>query len=134
MTPDLSLLHGEVLVSGMQLEAFSAASLPSRPAERFAALFAHRQQWAADDLKPYIASLEVRRCASMRDVSDAGLVRVAAKEALLPGFARSNCLPRTAGAGAIDRVSAAAVYTRHAARCRQHNQLQCTIVEMDHNS
>ena len=67
MEPDLSLLHGEVLVTGAQLEAFSAASLPARPAERFAALFAYRQQWAGDDLKPFIASLEVSRC-----VYDAG--------------------------------------------------------------
>ena len=59
MAPDLTLLHGEVLASGEQLEAFSAASLPARPADRFAVLFAHRQQWAADDLKPYIAGLEV---------------------------------------------------------------------------
>ena len=62
MAPDMTLLHGKVLVSGEQLEAFSAASLPARPAERFAVLFKHRQQWAADELKPYIAALEVCAC------------------------------------------------------------------------
>ena len=59
MQPELQLLSGEVLVNGAQLETFSAASLPMRPEERFAVLFAHRQLWAADDLEPYIASMEV---------------------------------------------------------------------------
>ena len=62
MTPELSLLTGEVLMDGAQLQAFSAASLPMRPEERFAMLFAHRQHWAADVLKPYIVSLEVMPC------------------------------------------------------------------------
>ena len=70
MAPDLSLLHGEVLVSGEQLEAFSAASLPTRTAERFAVLFAHREQWAADDLKPYIAGLEVSACIAISSYVD----------------------------------------------------------------
>lgn len=60
MSPDLSMLRGEVLVEAGQLHAFSAAALPKAPAQRFAALFAHRPIWPADDIPPYMLGLEVR--------------------------------------------------------------------------
>ena len=111
MEPDLTLLHGEVLVSGEQLEAFSAASLPSRPAERFGVLFAHRQQWAAEDLKPYIAGLEVRAgtCQHANALISQRLSRTFAKPLL------QNILTLLAGTRPIYRVFAAEIHTCHTA-------------------
>ena len=86
MAPDLSLLHGEVLVNKTQLEGFSAASLPARPAQRFAALFARRQQWAADDLKPYIASLEVSRCTCSASTIGTALLLPYEGQPMMPGL------------------------------------------------
>lgn len=118
MDPDLSLLQGEVLVNDAQLEAFSAASLPARPAERFTALFAHRQQWAADDLKPYIASLEVSRCISASTAANAALLAIRGSDArtlLCYSWRRQSITRASAGTRAINRGFAAALHARHAA-------------------
>ncbi len=112
MEPDLTLLHGEVLVSGEQLEAFSAASLPTRAAERFAVLFAHRQQWAADDLKPYIAGLEVSACIWPCVLM---LIQHVGCHSGLANANPYNFPLSLAGTRAIYRVFAAEIHTRHAA-------------------
>lgn len=65
MRPDLSMLRGEVLVEAGHLHAFSAATLPKAPAQRFAALFAQRPIWPAEDIPPYMAGLEVRTSTEM---------------------------------------------------------------------
>lgn len=58
MTPDRSLLRGEALeekVGGeVWLRPFSAALLPSKPAERFDVLFQQKPRWLWEDLEPYL--------------------------------------------------------------------------------
>lgn len=58
MHAELRMLEGEVLYEKIGVEtwvrAFSAAALPSTPAERFAALFQERPKWEWKDLEPYI--------------------------------------------------------------------------------
>ncbi|MCO5559423.1 hypothetical protein L7F22_013023 [Adiantum nelumboides] len=57
----LDLLKGEVLVekfgSDTWLRPFSVTTLPSNPAERFAALFRERSKWEWQDLEPFISDL-----------------------------------------------------------------------------
>lgn len=63
MQPNLEMLEGEVLMERIGIEtwvwAFSVSSLPSTPAERFAALFGVRQKWEWRDLEPFIRDLWV---------------------------------------------------------------------------
>ncbi|KAK9145208.1 hypothetical protein Sjap_005111 [Stephania japonica] len=63
MSADFEMLEGQVLVENIGMEtwiwAFSVSSLPSTPAERFAALFQERQKWEWKDLQPYIRDLRV---------------------------------------------------------------------------
>ncbi|RWR86078.1 Sister chromatid cohesion protein Dcc1 [Cinnamomum micranthum f. kanehirae] len=63
MCARLEMLEGEVLVDRIGVESwirpFSVSSLPSTPAERFAALFRERQKWEWRDLEPYIRDLRV---------------------------------------------------------------------------
>ena len=125
MTPELSLLSGEVLGDGPQLEAFSAASLPVQPEKRFAALFAHRQQWAADDLKPYIMSLEVMHCARCDATSDLCWHLVSVTSSMgtmcfgdMRPLVRADVHFLDAGTWAVDRVSAAALHARNAGLMR----------------
>ncbi|KAG9444608.1 hypothetical protein H6P81_015948 [Aristolochia fimbriata] len=63
MVASLEMLEGEVLMEKVGIETwirvFSASSLPSTPAERFAALFQERQKWERKDLNPYIRNLRV---------------------------------------------------------------------------
>ncbi|KAK9121538.1 hypothetical protein Syun_019155 [Stephania yunnanensis] len=63
MSAGFEMLEGEVLVENIGVEtwiwAFSVSSLPSTPAERFAALFQARQKWEWKDLQPYIRDLRV---------------------------------------------------------------------------
>jgi hypothetical protein len=40
---------------------FPVVELPSDPEARFAALFAQRPRWEADELEPYLAGMAVRR-------------------------------------------------------------------------
>ncbi|KAI5074776.1 hypothetical protein GOP47_0010737 [Adiantum capillus-veneris] len=57
----LDLLKGEVLVEKLGFDSwlrpFSVSTLPSNPAERFAALFRERSKWEWQDLEPYIGDL-----------------------------------------------------------------------------
>ncbi|GAX81990.1 hypothetical protein CEUSTIGMA_g9418.t1 [Chlamydomonas eustigma] len=63
MQPSLESLKGEVLMTGKsqntQVKAFPLSALPREPAKRFAALFAERPKWNADDMEPYISDLKV---------------------------------------------------------------------------
>ncbi|XP_068669184.1 uncharacterized protein [Aristolochia californica] len=63
MSATLEMLDGEVLIEKIGvaswIRAFSILSLPSTPAERFAALFTERQKWEWKDLNPYIRDLRV---------------------------------------------------------------------------
>ncbi|KAK1318597.1 hypothetical protein QJS10_CPB04g01951 [Acorus calamus] len=63
MQVELEMLEGEVLLERVGVEtwirAFSASSLPSIPAARFAALFKERPKWEWKDLQPYIRDLHV---------------------------------------------------------------------------
>ncbi|KAK9094521.1 hypothetical protein Scep_025990 [Stephania cephalantha] len=63
MSAGFEMLEGEVLVENIGVEtwiwAFRVSSLPSTPAERFAALFQARQKWEWKDLQPYIRDLRV---------------------------------------------------------------------------
>lgn len=56
--PALEMLKGEVLVEKMGgdswLRLYSVSSLPSKPAERFSALFKEKPKWEWDDLEPYL--------------------------------------------------------------------------------
>lgn len=58
MQPTVDLVEGEVLIERVGVEtwvrAFSVASLPSTPAERFAILFRERTKWEWKDLQPYV--------------------------------------------------------------------------------
>ncbi|QCD95508.1 sister chromatid cohesion protein DCC1 [Vigna unguiculata] len=63
MQPTFDLVEGEVLIERIGVEtwirAFSVASLPSNPAERFAILFRERTKWEWKDLQPYVRDLKV---------------------------------------------------------------------------
>ncbi|KAL2342023.1 hypothetical protein Fmac_009963 [Flemingia macrophylla] len=63
MQPTFDLVEGEVLTERIGVEtwvhAFSVASLPSTPAERFSILFRERPKWEWKDLQPYIRDLNV---------------------------------------------------------------------------
>lgn len=54
-------LAGEALVEAEagSLRAFPEAALPAGAPERFAALWAARPLWAATDIEPYVAGLQV---------------------------------------------------------------------------
>jgi len=58
MHPTLDHVEGEVLTERVGVEtwirAFSVASLPSTPAERFSILFRERTKWEWKDLQPYV--------------------------------------------------------------------------------
>lgn len=63
MHPSFDLMEGEVLTERVGVEtwvrAFSVASLPSTPAERFSILFREKPKWEWKDLQPYIRDLSV---------------------------------------------------------------------------
>ncbi|KAH1248154.1 hypothetical protein AAZX31_06G290300 [Glycine max] len=63
MQPTFDLVEGEVLTEKIGVEtwvhAFSVASLPSTPAERFSILFRERPKWEWKDLQPYIRDLKL---------------------------------------------------------------------------
>ncbi|XP_014500267.1 sister chromatid cohesion protein DCC1 isoform X2 [Vigna radiata var. radiata] len=63
MQPTVDLVEGEVLIERVGVEtwvrAFSVASLPSTPAERFAILFRERTKWEWKDLQPYVRDLKI---------------------------------------------------------------------------
>ncbi|WVZ00429.1 hypothetical protein V8G54_026498 [Vigna mungo] len=63
MQPTVNLLEGEVLIERVGVEtwirAFSVASLPSNPAERFTILFRERTKWEWKDLQPYVRDLKI---------------------------------------------------------------------------
>lgn len=57
----VAALAGEALVEPdtRALRAFPEAGLPAGAPERFAALWAARSVWAAADIEPYVAGLQV---------------------------------------------------------------------------
>lgn len=59
----MEMLKGEALVEkfgvDLWINPFSVSSLPTTPAERFAALFRERPKWQWEDLEPYIRDLQV---------------------------------------------------------------------------
>ncbi|XP_031490670.1 uncharacterized protein LOC116257816 [Nymphaea colorata] len=59
----MGMLEGEVLTEKIGVDiwvrGFSVSSLPSTPAERFAALFRERQRWEWQHLEPFIRDLSV---------------------------------------------------------------------------
>ncbi|XP_020598697.1 sister chromatid cohesion protein DCC1 [Phalaenopsis equestris] len=63
MKADLKMLEGEVLYEKIGFEewirVFSVSTLPSNPADRFAALFRERPKWEWKDLEPYIRDIHV---------------------------------------------------------------------------
>ncbi|RDX75611.1 Sister chromatid cohesion protein DCC1 [Mucuna pruriens] len=63
MQPNFDYVEGEILTERIGVEtwvrAFSVASLPSTPAERFSILFRERPKWEWKDLQPYIRDLNV---------------------------------------------------------------------------
>lgn len=63
MQARMEMLKGEALVEkfgvDMWIHPFSVSSLPTTPAERFAALFRERPKWQWQDLEPYIRDLQV---------------------------------------------------------------------------
>ncbi|KAG2490053.1 hypothetical protein HYH03_011518 [Edaphochlamys debaryana] len=63
LEPSMDMLKAEALVDGAGAEArissFPASSLPTDPAERFAALFRRRPRWEWTALEPYLASIRV---------------------------------------------------------------------------
>lgn len=58
LQPGLEMLKGEVLVERVGgdswLRLYSVSTLPSKPAERFSALFKEKSKWEWDDLEPYL--------------------------------------------------------------------------------
>ena len=56
--PTLEMVKGEVLTEKLGpevwLQPFSVSSLPTKPAERFSALFQARSKWEWEDLEPYL--------------------------------------------------------------------------------
>lgn len=56
--PSLEMLKGEVLIEKIAgdswLRLYSASSLPSKPAERFSALFKEKLKWEWNDLEPFL--------------------------------------------------------------------------------
>lgn len=56
--PSLEMLKGEVLVEKIGgdswIRLYSASSLPSKPAERFSALFKEKLKWEWNDLEPFL--------------------------------------------------------------------------------
>lgn len=60
MTPSMGVLRGHVLKDcppATGLIHFPTAALPLAAAERFAALFQHRERWQLPDLEPYVEDL-----------------------------------------------------------------------------
>lgn len=61
MEANAAHLAGEAIAhDDGSLRRFPASELPPQPAARFVALFVERRRWAADDIKPYLAGLEVK--------------------------------------------------------------------------
>ena len=62
MTPEEADLGGEAIAeaSGGQhwVVALPALALPKAPRERFAALFAVKPKWSAEELAPYLADIQ----------------------------------------------------------------------------
>lgn len=60
--PGLEMLKGEVLVEKIGgdswVRLYSVSSLPSKPAERFSALFKEKTKWEWDDLEPYLRGMQ----------------------------------------------------------------------------
>lgn len=58
LQPELEMLKGEVLIERIGgdswLRLYSVSILPSKPAERFSALFKEKPKWEWDDLEPYL--------------------------------------------------------------------------------
>ena len=58
LQPSLEMLKGEVLIERVGgdswLRLYSVSALPSKPAERFSALFKEKHKWEWDDLEPYL--------------------------------------------------------------------------------
>ncbi len=56
--PSIEMLRGEALVEKLGpeswLQLYSISSLPTKPADRFSALFKERAKWEWDDLEPYL--------------------------------------------------------------------------------
>lgn len=73
--PSLEMLKGEVLVENLGpdswIKLYSMSSLPTKPAERFSALFKERTKWEWDDLDPYLrcgSSFLTSFCSSVKRV------------------------------------------------------------------
>lgn len=62
LQPELEMLKGEVLIERIGadswLRLFSVSSLPTKPAERFSALFKENPKWEWDDLEPYLRGMQ----------------------------------------------------------------------------
>lgn len=60
--PSLEMLKGEVLIEKIGgdswLRLYSASSLPSKPAERFSALFKEKLKWEWNDLEPFLRGMQ----------------------------------------------------------------------------
>jgi sister chromatid cohesion protein DCC1 len=62
MEPSIEMLRGEALVEKLGpeswLQLYSISSLPTKPADRFSALFKERAKWEWDDLEPYLRDMQ----------------------------------------------------------------------------
>ncbi|KAG0586272.1 hypothetical protein KC19_2G077700 [Ceratodon purpureus] len=61
LQPELEMLKGEFLIEKIGgdswLRLYSVSTLPSKPAERFSALFKEKPKWEWNDLEPYLRGM-----------------------------------------------------------------------------